>query len=122
MSRGSRYCATPFGNTFDDTQYRELALLTGPDQNGREHGYTFLRDVAQRFVPNLLLEAFPDRPVDIRAGQVSSGSIGTHSSVRVHGKPSEAVTTGLSASGARIRGDDYQHLFAWISGAQGDSG
>ena len=24
------------------------------------------------------------------------------------------MTTGLSASGARIRGDDYQHLFAWI--------
>ena len=24
------------------------------------------------------------------------------------------MSTGLSASGARIRGDDYQHLFAWI--------
>ena len=24
------------------------------------------------------------------------------------------MTTGLSASGARIRGDDYQHLFAWV--------
>ena len=24
------------------------------------------------------------------------------------------MTTGLSASGARIRGDDYQHLFAWL--------
>ena len=24
------------------------------------------------------------------------------------------MTSGLSASGARIRGDDYQHLFAWI--------
>ena len=24
------------------------------------------------------------------------------------------MTTGLSSSGARIRGDDYQHLFAWI--------
>ncbi len=24
------------------------------------------------------------------------------------------MTTGLSASGTRIRGDDYQHLFAWI--------
>ena len=51
-----------FGNTFDDTQYRELALLTGPDRNGRDYGYTF-SDIAQRFVPNLLLEAFPDRPV-----------------------------------------------------------
>ena len=35
------------------------------------------------------------------------------------------MTTGLSASGARIRGDDYQHLFAWchalraINGASG---
>ena len=24
------------------------------------------------------------------------------------------MITGLSASGARIRGDDYQHLFAWL--------
>ncbi len=24
------------------------------------------------------------------------------------------MTTGLSASGARIRGDDYQHLFSWV--------
>lgn len=24
------------------------------------------------------------------------------------------MTTGLSASGARIRGDDYQHMFAWL--------
>ena len=53
-----------FGDIFDDTQYRELAQLTGPDRNGRDYGYTF-SDVAQRFVPNLLLEAFPDRPVTI---------------------------------------------------------
>jgi len=53
-----------FGNTFDDTQYRELARLTGSDRNGRDYGYTF-SDVAQRFIPNLLLEAFPDRPVTI---------------------------------------------------------
>ena len=53
-----------FGKTFDDTQYRELAQLTGPDRNGRDYGHTF-SDIAQRFVPNLLIEAFPDRPVSI---------------------------------------------------------
>ena len=53
-----------FGKTFDDSQYRELALLTGPDVNGRDYGHTF-SDITQRFVPNLLLEAFPDRPVTI---------------------------------------------------------
>ena len=47
---------------FDDKQYRELAKLLGPERNGRVYGFTF-SDVAQRFVPSLLLEAFPDRPV-----------------------------------------------------------
>ena len=53
---------TAFGSTFDDSQYRELARLTGPHRNGREYGYTF-SDVTQRFIPNVLLEAYPDRPV-----------------------------------------------------------
>ena len=51
-----------FGNVFDNHQYRELVQLTGPQNNGRQYGYTF-SDVSQRFVPNLLLEAFPDSPV-----------------------------------------------------------
>ena len=51
-----------FESTFDDKQYRELAELTGPNKNGRIYGYTF-SDVTQRFIPALLLEAFPDRPV-----------------------------------------------------------
>ena len=51
-----------FENTFDDHQYGELVRLTGPQRNGRQYGYTF-SDVTQRFVPNLLIEAFPDSPV-----------------------------------------------------------
>ena len=51
-----------FDDTFDNYQYRELVRLTGPHRNGRQYGYTF-SDVTQRFVPNLLLEAFPDSPV-----------------------------------------------------------
>ena len=51
-----------FENTFDDGQYGELVRLIGPCRNGREYGYTF-SDVTQRFIPNLLLEAYPDSPV-----------------------------------------------------------
>ena len=51
-----------FKNIFDDSQYRELAELTGPTRNGREYGYTF-SDVTQRFIPGIVREAFPDRPV-----------------------------------------------------------
>ena len=51
-----------FEKTFDDDQYRELTRLTGPRRNGQEYGYTF-SDVTQRFIPNLLLEAFPDSPL-----------------------------------------------------------
>ena len=48
--------------TLNDVQYRELARLTGPHRDGLEYGYTF-SDISQRFIPNLLLEAFPDSPV-----------------------------------------------------------
>ena len=51
-----------FKNTFDDSQYHELARLTGPEINGLSYGYTF-SDVTQRLVRNILLESFPDRPV-----------------------------------------------------------
>ena len=49
-------------DTLNDGQYRELAQLTGPNGDRREYGYTF-SDITQRFISNLLLEAFPDRPV-----------------------------------------------------------
>ena len=54
-----------FGNIFDERQYREFVRLTGPDRSGRDYGYTF-SDVTQRFIPNLLLEAFPDCPVTFK--------------------------------------------------------
>ena len=50
-----------FDDTFDDDQYSELARLTGPDEKGRDYGYSF-SDITQRLIPNILLEAFPDRP------------------------------------------------------------
>ena len=50
-----------FGNTFDDGQYHKLARLTGLDGQDRYYGYTF-SDIAQRLIPNILLEAFPDSP------------------------------------------------------------
>ena len=50
------------GDVFGDSEYRELARLTGPDCNGLGYGFTF-SDITQRFIPNLLIEAFPDSPV-----------------------------------------------------------
>ena len=50
-----------FNDIFDDEQYSELARLTGPDEKGRYYGYSF-SDITQRLIPNILLEAFPDRP------------------------------------------------------------
>ena len=51
-----------FGHVFNDDQYRELARLTGPNQDGRDYGYTF-SDVTHRFIPSIVREAFPDREV-----------------------------------------------------------
>ena len=53
-----------FDDIFDDRQYSELARLTGPDEDGQDYGYTF-SDITQRLIPNILLEAFPDRPVSL---------------------------------------------------------
>ena len=50
-----------FGGVLDDGQYGELARRTGPDENGC--GFSF-SDITQRLIPSILLEAFPDRPVD----------------------------------------------------------
>ena len=49
-----------FGGVFDDQQYAELAEMTGPEK--RPPGYSF-SDITQRLVPNIVLEAFSDRPV-----------------------------------------------------------
>ena len=51
-----------FVNVFNDSQYRELAGLTGPNRNGRDYGYTF-SDVTRRFIPGIVREAYPDRAV-----------------------------------------------------------
>jgi SpoVK/Ycf46/Vps4 family AAA+-type ATPase len=44
-----------------DNQLRELAEAMGQAE-GRTYGYTF-SDITKRFLPSLLLEAFPDNPV-----------------------------------------------------------
>ena len=62
MPRENWSCATRWGEIFGDGEYRELARLTGPNRNGQGYGYTF-SDITQRFIPNLLIEAFPDSPV-----------------------------------------------------------
>ena len=49
-----------FGDAFEDEQYGKLAEMTGPEKGGC--GYTF-SDIAQRLIPNVILEAFPDKPV-----------------------------------------------------------
>ena len=51
-----------FDGTFGDDQYSELARRTGPNVKGRDYGYSF-SDITQRLIPNILLDAFPDRPV-----------------------------------------------------------
>lgn len=48
-----------FGGVFDDVQYDRLVELTGP---GKSRGYSF-SDIAQRLVPNIVLEAFPDKQI-----------------------------------------------------------
>lgn len=52
-----------FDGTFDDEQYRRLAKLTGHDENSSDYGYTF-SDITQKLIPDIIREAFPDRPVD----------------------------------------------------------
>lgn len=50
-----------FGDIFDCEQYGELVRLTGPGEKGG-CGYSF-SDITQRLIPNILLEAYPDKPV-----------------------------------------------------------
>jgi len=46
---------------FTDSEYNELVNIMLPNQE-REYGYTF-SDIVQRFLPTLLLEAFPDKAI-----------------------------------------------------------
>ena len=50
-----------FKGTFDSQQYGEMAHRTGPDRAAP--GYSF-SDITQRLVPNVVVEAFPDKPVN----------------------------------------------------------
>lgn len=49
------------GDVLTDTEFQKLTKLMGSNQK-RKYGYTF-SDITQRFLPNLLLEAFPDKPI-----------------------------------------------------------
>ncbi len=51
-----------FDRVFDDEQYRELSRRTGSNASGRNYGHSF-SDITQRLIPNILLDAFPNRPV-----------------------------------------------------------
>lgn len=52
-----------FGEILNQKELQQLSDITGPSE-GRSYGYTF-SDITQRFVPNVLLEAFPDKKVTI---------------------------------------------------------
>lgn len=56
-----------------DGEVRKLAEATGPAR-GRAYGYTF-SDLTQRFLPSLLLEAFPDQPITFDLAGVLVGKI-----------------------------------------------
>ncbi len=51
-----------FDNIFKDEQYHKLAQLTGSKAQDRDYGYSF-SDIAQRLIPNVIIEAFPDKKV-----------------------------------------------------------
>lgn len=52
---------TALNGALKEAEIHELAEAMGK-ADGREYGYTF-SDITQRFLPNLLLEAFPDKPI-----------------------------------------------------------
>lgn len=52
---------TSLDGILSDAELRELAETMGQGK-GRTYGYTF-SDITQRFLPSLLLEAFPDKPI-----------------------------------------------------------
>ena len=49
------------GDVLKDAEFQELAESMSSDKR-RKYGYTF-SDITQRFLPNLLLDAFPDKPI-----------------------------------------------------------
>ena len=51
-----------FDEIFTDDEYNRMVRLTGPDQKGRDYGYSF-SDITQRLIRNILLDAFPNGPV-----------------------------------------------------------
>jgi AAA+ superfamily predicted ATPase len=52
------------GTNITDEQIIELAKATGREGN-RTYGYTY-SDLVQRLLPTLLLDAFPDRPIEFK--------------------------------------------------------
>jgi SpoVK/Ycf46/Vps4 family AAA+-type ATPase len=52
---------TALDGVLSDPQLRKLAEAMG-NTEGRKYGYTY-SDITQRFLPSLLLDAFPDGPV-----------------------------------------------------------
>ena len=59
------------GVGFSDEQIRKLVRLTGPDASP-SYGYTY-SDLARRLLPAIVLDAFPDRPIEFdRALQLAT--------------------------------------------------
>lgn len=52
-----------FADVLGDEDLHKLVEITGPTDR-RPHGYTY-SDLTQRLIPGILLEAYPDNPVDI---------------------------------------------------------
>jgi AAA+ superfamily predicted ATPase len=47
---------------FSDESIAELVTITGQN-NGNDYGFTF-SDLTQRLIPSIILDAYPDKPVD----------------------------------------------------------
>jgi AAA+ superfamily predicted ATPase len=54
---------TTFADIFSGDDLKEIVKLTGPDDS-RDYGYSY-SDLTQRFIPALLMNAFPDGPITI---------------------------------------------------------
>ncbi len=61
------------GEVLTKAEYLQLAKLMLPNDR-RKIGYTF-SDITQRYLPNLLLEAFPDKPISYRLAATVAQSI-----------------------------------------------
>jgi SpoVK/Ycf46/Vps4 family AAA+-type ATPase len=69
--------AGPLGQLgFSASQLGSLVSATGP-QKGRDYGFTF-SDLTQRLIPSIILDAYPDKPVDpTRALEIARNLIPT---------------------------------------------